>query len=81
MRLSVALVLLAGLASSAHAADIAGRWRAEYVSGVAWQTIGSAEFDFDSNGDKLTGTAHVGLGWPGTAPIPREPLRESAFRL
>ncbi len=63
------LLLLAGIAASASAADIAGSWRVDYVSGVAMQTIGSAEFEFEVEGNQLTGTAHIGVGWPGTAPV------------
>jgi hypothetical protein len=63
------LLLLVGLAASAAANDLAGSWHVVFVGGVAWQTIGAAAFDFKIDGDKLSGTAHVGVGWPGTAPI------------
>ncbi len=63
------LFLLAGLAVNASAKDIAGSWKVSFVRGVAWQTIGEADFDFKVDGNKLSGTAHIGVGWPGTAPI------------
>jgi hypothetical protein len=28
-----------------------------------------AEFEFKADGDKLSGMANVGMGWPGKAPI------------
>lgn len=70
MRLMLwALFLLAGLAANGSADDIAGSWKVSFVRGVAWQTIGDADFDFKVEGNKLSGTAHIGVGWPGTAPI------------
>ena len=63
------LFLLAGLAANASADDVAGSWKVIFVRGVAWQTIGGADFDFKVEGNKLSGTAHIGVGWPGTAPI------------
>ncbi|MBV9771605.1 MAG: hypothetical protein JOZ32_18690 [Bryobacterales bacterium] len=33
------------------------------------KTIGGAEFQFATDGDHLVGTANVGVGWPGKAPI------------
>lgn len=49
--------------------DIGGHWTVRYVSGVAWKTIGGAEFEFKADGDRLTGMANVGHGYPGRAPI------------
>lgn len=70
MRLMLwALFVLAGLAANASAGDIAGSWKVIFVRGVAWQTIGDADFDFEVEGKKLSGTAYIGVGWPGTAPI------------
>jgi hypothetical protein len=63
------LFLLAGLAAHASADDIAGSWKVIFVRGAAWQSIGDADFDFKVEGNKLSGTAHIGVGWPGTAPI------------
>jgi hypothetical protein len=63
------LFLLAGLAANASADDITGSWKVIFVRGVAWQTIGDADFDFKVEGNKLSGAAHIGVGWPGTAPI------------
>jgi hypothetical protein len=63
------LFLLAGVAANAFADDIAGSWKVAFVRGVAWQTIGDAEFEFKVEGNKLSGAAHIGVGWPGTAPI------------
>ncbi len=70
MRLMLCVLLfLAGLSANAFADDIAGSWKVSFVRGVAWQTIGDADFDFKVEGNKLSGTAHIGVGWPGTAPI------------
>ncbi len=63
------LLLLTGATASFSANDIAGNWSVEFVSGVAWKTIGGATFEFKVQGNKLDGMAHVGHGWPGTAPI------------
>ena len=63
------LLLLVGPAASASANDAAGGWHVVFVRGVEWKTIGDADFDFQIDGGKLSGTAHVGVGWPGTAPI------------
>jgi hypothetical protein len=67
------LFLLAGLVAHASADDFEGTWKVIFVRGFAWQTIGDADFDFKVEGAKLTGSAHIGVGWPGTAPIPKEP--------
>ena len=64
-----ALLLLAGLGAGTSAKDIAGNWDVVFVRGVEWKTIGGAEFEFKVEGNKLAGRAHVGLGYPGTAPI------------
>jgi len=63
------LFILAGLAANASADDIAGSWKVSFVRGIAWQTIGDADFDFKVEGNKLSGAAHIGVGWPGAAPI------------
>jgi opacity protein-like surface antigen len=63
------LFLVAALAANASADDIAGSWQVIFVRGIAWQTIGGADFDFKVEGNKLSGTAHIGVGWPGIAPI------------
>ena len=49
--------------------DIGGHWTVRYVRGVESKTIGSAEFEFKRDGEELTGTANVGNGYPGKAPI------------
>lgn len=60
MNLTVAAFLIATMSlNAAGPGDIAGNWEAKYVSGVAWKTIGSAEFEFRTDGDKLTGIAHI----------------------
>ena len=65
-----ALLLLVGFAARASAADVAGSWHLDFVSGVAHITVGDAEFEFKTEGNKLTGTAHVGAGgWPADGPI------------
>jgi hypothetical protein len=63
------LLLLVGFTAEASANDIAGNWHAVFVRGVEWKTIGDADFEFKVENDQLSGTAHVGVGWPGTAPI------------
>jgi hypothetical protein len=57
------------LAAGASAADVAGNWKVEFASGVANPKIYGAEFEFRVVGNKLAGKAHIGKGWPGTAPI------------
>jgi hypothetical protein len=63
------LVFVLATASVADSTSVSGHWTVKYVSGVAWKTIGGAEFDFEADGDTLTGTANVGAGYPGKAPI------------
>ena len=62
-------IVLVAFAGGASAEDISGTWKVDFVGGVAWKTIGNAEFEFKVDGDKLGGIAHVGKGCPGTAPI------------
>jgi len=64
-------VLLCALlvGAGASAADVAGNWKVEFASGVANPKIYGAEFEFKVAGNKLWGKAHIGKGWPGTAPI------------
>lgn len=64
-----ALVLLTGIATYTSAADLEGQWKVQRVSGVKFKTIAGAEFEFKVTGNNLTGTARVGHGWPGVAPI------------
>jgi len=66
MRFLACLLLLA---ASASAADIAGNWKVEFVSGNANPKVYGAEFEFKVEGNKLAGKAHIGKGWPGVAPI------------
>lgn len=63
----LALLLAFGLVAGSR--DIGGHWTVRYVSGVAWKTIGGAEFEFQADGDRITGIANVGHGYPGKAPI------------
>jgi hypothetical protein len=63
------LVLAIGAFGFGETAKIDGSWTLDYVSGLAIKTIGSVEFDFDTVGDHLAGTANVGVGWPGKAPV------------
>jgi hypothetical protein len=74
MRVLLCALLLAGGAS---AADIAGNWKVEYVSGVANPKIYGAEFEFTVAGNKLAGKAHIGKGWPGAAPISKGLVEEN----
>ena len=48
---------------------VEGKWAVRYVSGLQLKTIGGADFEFKVLGNALTGTAKVGYGWPGVAPI------------
>jgi len=57
------------LVSASAAETIGGSWTVQYVSGIEYKTIGGAEFIFHADGDKLTGMASVGFGWPGRAAI------------
>jgi hypothetical protein len=61
--------LVIGVCAFAHTQSIDGNWTVEYVSGLQMKTIGGAEFNFHTHGDHLTGTANVGVGWPGKAAI------------
>jgi len=63
------LVFVLAIASIADSTNVSGHWTVKYVSGVSWKTIGGAEFEFQADGDTLTGTANVGAGYPGKAPI------------
>jgi hypothetical protein len=63
------LYFSATLASASAAETIDGGWTVQYVSGIEYKTIGGAEFIFHPDGNKLTGIANVGFGWPGRAPI------------
>ena len=63
LRASFLAVMLA-LASGADSTHLDGHWTVKYISGVAWKTIGGAQFDFKEDGDTLTGTANVGVGYP-----------------
>jgi hypothetical protein len=63
-----ALLILTASAVSASAADVAGNWKVDFVSGDH-KAISEARFEFKVDGNKLAGTAHVGRGFPGTAPI------------
>ena len=58
--LSVLLVTMV-FALAAPAADIAGRWKAEYEMGGNTRTT---EFDFKVDGSNLTGTVTGGRGGP-----------------
>jgi hypothetical protein len=71
------LTCLLLLAASASAADVAGNWKVEFVSGVANPKINGAEFEFKVVGNKLTGKAHIGKGWPGVAPISKGTVEDN----
>ena len=55
--------------AAAQGDDIAGNWKAVVVGGVRHKTIGQATFEFRVDGSHLTGIAHIGSSYPGTAPI------------
>ena len=63
------LVFVLATASVADPTNVSGHWTVKYVRGVSWKTIGGAEFEFEADGDTLAGTANVGAGYPGKAPI------------
>ena len=63
------LALLAMLTLGASAADISGAWKLRVTGGVIHMTIAYATFQFQIDGSSLTGTAHIGDSYPGTAPI------------
>lgn len=58
---------------NADGTDIAGTWRATVVGGLRTKTIGQALLEIRVDGDRLTGTAHIGNEdksyYPGAAPI------------
>ena len=62
-------LLSVALYSSDGGNRIEGKWAVEYVSGLQMKTIGGADLEFKAAGNTLTGTANVGHGWPGAAPI------------
>jgi hypothetical protein len=63
------LMLAIPFVSFADTKDVDGNWTVKYVGGPVTKTMGSAEFEFKADGDKLTGMANVGMGWPGKAPV------------
>jgi len=65
------------LAAGASAADVAGNWKVEFVSGVANPKIAGAEFEFTVFGNKLAGKARIGKGWPGIAPITKGTVEDN----
>jgi len=65
------------LAAGASAADVAGSWKVEFSSGVANPKVYSAEFEFKVIGNRLTGKAHIGKGWPGVAPISKGTVEDN----
>jgi hypothetical protein len=71
------LTCLLLFAASASAADVAGNWKVEFASGVANPKIAAAEFEFKVDGNKLTGKAHIGKGWPGIAPITKGTVEDN----
>jgi hypothetical protein len=71
------LTCLLLLAASASASDVAGNWMVEFVSGVANPKIYRAEFEFKVAGNKLSGKAHIGKGWPGVAPITKGTVEDN----
>ena len=72
--LSIAIVLLAALAANVVAQSTpAGVWRTVVIPGQPRdrmpKTFGEILLDLNVDGTKLTGTATMGVGWPGSAPI------------
>lgn len=63
------LLLLSALYSSEDSHRVDGKWVVEFVSGLQMKTIGGADFIFKVAGNELTGSANIGYGWPGKAPI------------
>jgi hypothetical protein len=57
------------VAASGEGNNIDGHWKVRYTGGPQMTTMGGAEFDFKAQGNELTGTANIGMGWPGEAPI------------
>jgi hypothetical protein len=70
MKSILVAVFVAAIPLAAPAADFAGTWKVTYAGSprTGPKTIGSMIFDFKSDGDKVTGLAHIGT-WPGFAPI------------
>lgn len=63
------MILLASLALGAASSGIAGSWKESVVGGVFHKSFAKASFEFKTDGDRLTGMAHIGRGWPGIAPV------------
>lgn len=76
MRFLPCLLLLL-LAASASAADVVGNWKVAFAGGVANPKFYGAEFEFRVVGNKLTGKAHIGKGWPGVAPITKGTVEDN----
>ena len=47
------------------------------MSGVTNPKIYGAEFEFKVAGNKLSGKAHIGKGWPGVAPITKGTIEDN----
>jgi hypothetical protein len=58
------LLLLVAVVTVADSTIVNGRWTVRYVSGVAWKTIGAAEFEFKADGDRITGMQALGKDIP-----------------
>jgi hypothetical protein len=63
-------LLLAATALQAHAADLTGTWKAVFTGPLMDRPkmVSEMIFDLKTDGDKLTGTAHIG-NWPGDGPV------------
>ena len=68
--LRLAAILASFLPLLASANDIDGKWKASFVGprDNLPRMVREMVFDLKVEGDKLTGTAHMG-SWPGDAPI------------
>lgn len=66
----LALAYLTLYSCSAAAAEIDGTWKATFTCPIGQQpkTVSEMLFDLHVNGNKITGTAHIG-SWPGDAEI------------
>jgi hypothetical protein len=60
--------------------DLEGKWTARFVGriGSRPKMIGRIDFDFQIDGSKLTGIAHMG-SWPGDCPISEGKIENGRF--
>jgi len=61
-------ILVATVALNASAPGVTGTWKVSAAKRAAFKTIGSIVLELKADGNRVTGTARIGV-WPGDAPI------------